>query len=360
MKPMKTKSTRRLRARAAAMSPHDAEFDDYGPEPNMKLSHAFLVVLLLHVIAVGGLYAFNSMKAGKATKLAAATAAAAPAAEQSATGTPPDDQDPKKETTAEKAPLTAKSTEASKTTTQSPKTAQNAAQNAASSAEKASAAQAAPKISSVKPHQGMLSGLKSAIARLTGLGAGGGAVASAAAQGADPNLPAVETPAVAAPDASAPKTYLVKAGDTITKIASSLGVSIPDLEKANGMVGNSVLRVGQTLQVPEKMVAQAASEVGAQTTQVAGAVGQIPSTIASAATAALASGQTSNAATAGMADYTVVKGDNPYKIAKRFKITPDELMKANGITDPKKIQIGQKLKIPASPKKGAVKAPAAQ
>jgi len=50
-------------------------------------------------------------------------------------------------------------------------------------------------------------------------------------------------------------------------------------------------------------------------------------------------------------EYTVVKGDSPYKIAKKFRITPDELMKANGISDPKKIQIGQKLKIPPSAKK---------
>ena len=48
--------------------------------------------------------------------------------------------------------------------------------------------------------------------------------------------------------------------------------------------------------------------------------------------------------------YTVVKGDSPYKIAKKFKISPDELMKANGITDPKKIQIGQQLKIPVTKK----------
>ena len=46
----------------------------------------------------------------------------------------------------------------------------------------------------------------------------------------------------------------------------------------------------------------------------------------------------------------MVKGDSPYKIAKKFKVTPDELMKVNNITDPKKIQIGQKLKIPASQK----------
>jgi LysM repeat protein len=39
--------------------------DDYydGPEPNMKLSHAFVVVLVLHVIAVAGVFAFNTIKA---------------------------------------------------------------------------------------------------------------------------------------------------------------------------------------------------------------------------------------------------------------------------------------------------------
>jgi LysM repeat protein len=50
-------------------------------------------------------------------------------------------------------------------------------------------------------------------------------------------------------------------------------------------------------------------------------------------------------------EYTVVKGDSPYRIAKKFKITPEELMKENAITDPKKIQIGQRLKIPSSHKK---------
>jgi LysM repeat protein len=35
---------------------------DYKDEPSMKLSHAFIVVLVLHVVAVGGIYAFNSIK----------------------------------------------------------------------------------------------------------------------------------------------------------------------------------------------------------------------------------------------------------------------------------------------------------
>ena len=47
-------------------------------------------------------------------------------------------------------------------------------------------------------------------------------------------------------------------------------------------------------------------------------------------------------------EYTVVKGDNPYKIAKKFHVSYDALMKINSITDARKIQIGQKLKIPAA------------
>jgi len=44
--------------------------------------------------------------------------------------------------------------------------------------------------------------------------------------------------------------------------------------------------------------------------------------------------------------YTVVKGDNPVTIAKRLGVNYDELLKLNKIEDPKKLQIGQKLRLP--------------
>ena len=341
MKPMKTKSTRRLRARAAAMNTHDADFEDYGPEPNMKLSHAFLVVLLLHVIAVGGLYAFNSMKAGKASELAVASSTtpsdqqADPSNDSNQSGdNGQKNEDPGKHPSKEKTPVVAKTSEAPK------------------NSENTSLSKDALK---TKPHQGLLASAKAALLRLTGMGVGGAGIATASAQDATPGQSAENTPALPATEsASAPTTYVVKAGDTITRIASSLGVTIPNLEKANRLVGSAVLHVGQTLKVPEKMVAQAAGEVADQATQVTGAVQQFPGSIAAAAAAATSAvGSTPPADTAGLAEYTVVKGDSPYKIAKKFKITPDELMKVNGITDPKKIQIGQKLKIPASSKKTA-------
>ena len=53
--------------------------------------------------------------------------------------------------------------------------------------------------------------------------------------------------------------------------------------------------------------------------------------------------------------YVVAKGDNPVTIARKFKISSDELLAANKIEDPHKLKIGQKLIIPTKatkPKKG--------
>jgi LysM repeat protein len=137
----------------------------------------------------------------------------------------------------------------------------------------------------------------------------------------------------------------------MTRISSSLGVAIPDLEKVNNLASNAVLQVGQVLKVPEKVVTQAATTVTAGVSKLSGAIASTVSPSQSAETNAPAS--TSPAQTGPTTEYTVVKGDNPWKIAKKFKISQDELMKANGITDPKKIQIGQQLKIPAPAAKGS-------
>src|SRR5213076_1887268 len=48
-------------ARRASAASAGMEFDGI-PEPNMKLSRALLIVLLLHVVAVSGIIAFNAIK----------------------------------------------------------------------------------------------------------------------------------------------------------------------------------------------------------------------------------------------------------------------------------------------------------
>ena len=44
--------------------------------------------------------------------------------------------------------------------------------------------------------------------------------------------------------------------------------------------------------------------------------------------------------------YVVQSGDGLGKIAQQFGVTIDELIAANGITDPEHIEVGQKLDIP--------------
>ena len=63
--------------------------------------------------------------------------------------------------------------------------------------------------------------------------------------------------------------------------------------------------------------------------------------------------------------HVVGKGDTIYSISRIFQVTPDELMRVNGIADPSKLSVGKRLVIPVSSEVPArltssVNAPAAQ
>lgn len=335
MKPTTPRRTRRLLARAATMNHADEEYDDYGPEPNMKLSHAFLVVLALHVVAVGGLYAFNTIKAGNHA-VAKVEAKTAPVSEKTVSsgdnGSPAGGRGSGSgEQGGNRPPLESKPAPVAKI-----------------------AKQTQGNQSPEKPSQSSKGLLASARGMIQKAGIGGAVAAGSSKLAAQEPAPA--TTASEPVPAGAAQTYTVKAGDTVTRIASSLGVTIPDLEKANGLAGNAVLQVGQSLKVPVRALPQDATGLQNEAAKVApntakpteaAAAAVSPthsvSSVPSAEPAAVTAGEGT-----GGSQYTVVKGDNPWKIAKKFKISQEELMKANGITDPKKIQIGQILKIPVA------------
>jgi LysM repeat protein len=56
--------------------------------------------------------------------------------------------------------------------------------------------------------------------------------------------------------------------------------------------------------------------------------------------------------TTGEQTYIVQAGDSPASIAAKFRVKTDDLIAANNITDPQKLQIGQSLKIPPPPSGG--------
>jgi LysM repeat protein len=131
---------------------------------------------------------------------------------------------------------------------------------------------------------------------------------------------------------AAAKTYVVKKGDSLWKIAKAEGVSQVEIAKANNLSKNSLLKIGQKLQIPE--VTKAAP------TTPAAAAAAIPSSQD-------ALGVTTAAATADAGNVYVVKaGDSLWKIAQNHHVNVSAIKQANNLTV-ESLKIGQKLKIPA-------------
>lgn len=128
--------------------------------------------------------------------------------------------------------------------------------------------------------------------------------------------------------APAGRTYVVKTGDNLTKIAIAYSTQASDLVSINSLKNENDIRAGQVLTIPEGKSSKPAQALEAKPVVKAAAV----------APAVLP---------AGPRTYVVQKGDTVAKIARDNKCTYEELVKLNNIKDPKKIQPGQPVKIPA-------------
>ena len=299
MKLKMPRKQKRLRATAQRAARYDE--DGLGEEPGMRLSRAFLVVLALHLVAVGGIFLFNSLKNSHGR-----TAAVPPPA---ALSPRPADPLPRRagETTAKPPPAGARTT----------------------------------------------------------------------------------------------RIHQLRRGETLAQVAAFYGVSVADIEAQNGLKPGTTLPFGSEIRIPSKAslgpvpldvrklveaprspvqgppadrgVRPGSARAGDQTPvkspgvkaleEMASRTAAAPGSgtaRASSATAPAASAAPVPAAVAGPASdappvraslpsgeiYTVAKGDNPAAIAKRFGVGYDELLKVNGISDPRRLQIGQRLLIP--------------
>jgi LysM repeat protein len=188
------------------------------------------------------------------------------------------------------------------------------------------------------------------------------------------SVPAVSAPVISGPvhmpsvvsSPAAPKSereheqiYTVKITDSYKKIAHAHHVTVAQLKEANHIKGD-VLHTGQKLVIPseKRLVAENAST---STSTLASAPSTpVLSESVSPMTTSLAS-TSSSVATIGLHHhlYTVVKGDTLTKIAHKFKTTSSAIMAENGITDPTKLSIGKKLKIPSEESRSARNTPPA-
>lgn len=162
------------------------------------------------------------------------------------------------------------------------------------------------------------------------------------------------------------KVHVVKPGDNYSRIAIAENVDEAELRLANKHVE---IRPGLILSIPPKrIVAEEPPEVAAirqqtpsdadrglvEAVDVTNApkarlvrpnVALQPAAAPTASPGAVAP-STPVPATAAARSYTVQPGDSVWRIANRFKVSQDVLMRANGISDAKKMKTGMKLVIP--------------
>jgi LysM repeat protein len=253
MMPRRPQKKLNATARAARQTMEDYDSE----EPTTKLSSAFIVVLILHVVAVGGIYAFNSIKASRR------------------------DHDTSAKTSDVAAPIAGKP-------------------------------------------------------------ASTDAVTAAAANNPAAALHRVEPNAAAATAHPAgAHQYEVKASDTLTKIAFAYKTTSAEIMATNNLKEGAVLRPGQMLVIP---AAKATPKPAVEAPKTAATANNTAAATAAPAAATPAADIPPTRTTPGL--YTVKKGDTLTSIAKTYGLSLDDLSKANKITDPKKLQLGQVLKVP--------------
>jgi len=149
--------------------------------------------------------------------------------------------------------------------------------------------------------------------------------------------PAVATPVPAHDSIKAPQlghraTHIVQIGDTLSKIAFAFKVDVDDLVATNKLKNRDDIRNGQALAIPDSKP-----------------VTRIPPAPEVKPAAASASQKPPAPANDKKTPktYIVKKNDTAVKIARENGCTYEELVKLNNIKDPKKIQLGQVLKLPA-------------
>lgn len=128
--------------------------------------------------------------------------------------------------------------------------------------------------------------------------------------------------------------YIIQSGDSLYSIALANGFTLADLRAANpDLVGEApLLQIGQQIFLP-----------GCEGTPTPPGQAQVDSL------------PTSSAPLAGVTltpegqIYTVAPGDTVYQIALRFGTTVDAIARANNLSNPAAIQIGQRLIIPPRP-----------
>lgn len=159
-----------------------------------------------------------------------------------------------------------------------------------------------------------------------------------------------------------PLTYVVKSGDMLQKIARRYGVDVQELAILNNMSALDIPAANTVLKLPQSAAATALmanNDAGENPADIREAMSSAPRAQPTSSPTQLdgvpvmrAQPVGADSATPAPTEsnsgktYKVKAGDTLSKIARTNGVKLDALQKANGITDPTKIRVGQTLKLP--------------
>lgn len=136
-------------------------------------------------------------------------------------------------------------------------------------------------------------------------------------------------------------SYTVKRGDTLSKIASQYGTTINAIKGANNK-SSDMIRIGENLVIPVSGSGDSASAARSSSGSSSSSNSSSARSSGSSSTTATSSG------TSGSRMHTVKAGEFPATIARQYGMTTGELLALNGITDPRRLQVGQTLRVSGS------------
>ena len=143
----------------------------------------------------------------------------------------------------------------------------------------------------------------------------------------------VEKPISATPERNGTLTeVIVKKGDALEKIARAHGTSVDEIKRINSLA-NERLSIGQVLKVPSNKIS---------TIKIANV------TTAPTPKAAVASNKsTVKIASSDVVYYTIKSGDNPWKIARQYKVKYEDILRLNNLNEDKarNLKVGDKIRV---------------
>jgi len=150
------------------------------------------------------------------------------------------------------------------------------------------------------------------------------------------------------PDMPGYKRYRVVSGEQLVEIVRQFQASVAEVEKLNNLKPGDPLYAGQWLTIPDHGAARTGSPGAPASGEAIKAVAIAPEKPGSSpgatkrAVAEVAAAERLGAGTT----YRVARGDTAYSIARRHGVDWQELLRENGLKDPRQLRADQVIRIP--------------